>query len=204
MKTVLRIFLSTSLLLPFAHPQNSQSPITVQGINGTIYVEGVKYKKTMAGIQAAINALPAGGGIVVVPAGRYNGTASITIQKANVHVSGEPGAFLNFTPKAPFSAGINDRVFNLGCGPSGDRAIRGSIGSGTTTFAATSRSSTSDVVANDWLLIYLKDPNYQDSVSIDFAQVASVAGTNVNTLQPIRQAFSPTGGQTLQFQRMAA
>ncbi len=48
-------------------------------INDVIIVDGVKYLKTSTGIQAAINALPVGGGEVFLPAGTYTISALINI-----------------------------------------------------------------------------------------------------------------------------
>jgi hypothetical protein len=156
-----------------------------------------------AAIQAAINAAAVAGGTVFFPLGTYKVTNWLTIGASNITLLGEKGSVVHINPASVTSTTMFG--FTTGVGPSADRAISGSIAAGATSFTATSAGSTSDLTANTWLLIYLKDPNYNDAVNIDFVQVASVTGgTTVNLLNPIDQAFSASGGQTLQFQNMGA
>lgn len=53
--------------------------LNVAQFNKVITVDGVTYPATGAGIQAAINDLPAEGGKIFIPAGTYSVTATITI-----------------------------------------------------------------------------------------------------------------------------
>lgn len=62
--------------------------LTIGDINGVLIVDGTKFAQTGAGIQAAIDALPAGGGMVFLPQGTYTLSASITIKKDGVRLSG--------------------------------------------------------------------------------------------------------------------
>ncbi|MDD3007059.1 MAG: right-handed parallel beta-helix repeat-containing protein [Candidatus Pacebacteria bacterium] len=62
--------------------------LTTSSINNILYVDGTTYAQNSTGIQAAIDALPAEGGKVVLPAGTYNITATITITKSNVTLEG--------------------------------------------------------------------------------------------------------------------
>jgi Pectate lyase superfamily protein len=159
-----------------------------------------------ASMQAAINGCRSNGGVVHFAAGIYKHTTSLFVHSNNCDLLFERGAKLDFCPTAPFVSGTNGQAILIGGSePSLDRAISGTISAGAASFTASSSSSTTDLVANDWLLIYIKDPTLDDAVRIDFAQVASVSGgTTVNLAQPLQQNFSPSRGQTLNFQRMDA
>lgn len=182
--------------------------ISATKINSTIYVDGVTYPQTMVGIQSALNAqCTAGGGLIWLPGpATYAGTATISLPSAcsNVTIAGPPSAVVNFSPTAPFTAGVNDRAFNISNGISGtdNRPITASIAAGATSFVATLAGNTADLVANDWLAIYVKDPGYGEAIRLEYAQVASVAGTTVNLLQPLQSALTIGGAQTIQFERI--
>lgn len=66
------------------------SPLTVGQFNGVIYVDGVTYPT----IQSAINALPVGGGTVVLPPATYSVATNLTIP-ATVELDFLKGAVLN-------------------------------------------------------------------------------------------------------------
>lgn len=97
MKTILAIVLCA----PAAYGQGiSQPPITVQGINNIVYVDGVKYKGTAAGVQAAVNEVEAagctkggqvgsGGGKVVLGPGIYSfGSTGVVVNCNRVNLEG--------------------------------------------------------------------------------------------------------------------
>ncbi|GAI04584.1 unnamed protein product, partial [marine sediment metagenome] len=56
-------------------------------INKVVIVDGVHYSQDGAGIQAAIDALPAEGGKVFIPEGTYNISSTITVP-SNVWLEG--------------------------------------------------------------------------------------------------------------------
>lgn len=62
--------------------------LTTPSINTILYVDGTTYARNSTGIQAAIDALPIGGGKVILPAGTYNVTATINITKSNITLEG--------------------------------------------------------------------------------------------------------------------
>jgi len=62
--------------------------LTVSKINNVRVVDGVLFATSGAGIQAAIDDLPAGGGTVFIPAGTYTVSAPITVP-SNVTLEGE-------------------------------------------------------------------------------------------------------------------
>ena len=114
--------------------QLARPPIAVQGNNGIIYVDGVKYKQTGAGIQAAINALPnctiphhyyngyssAGPfehcGKVIMLAGNYTVSDTITVQGPFVTMEGSPGVAttLNCTQASGACIKWTDTTGNVG------------------------------------------------------------------------------------------
>ena len=62
---------------------------TTAMLNRMIVVDGITYPKTRAGIQAAIDSLPANGGTVLLPEGRYYLDGTINIKKHGVTLKGE-------------------------------------------------------------------------------------------------------------------
>jgi parallel beta-helix repeat protein len=60
-------------------------------INGAIVVDGDTYSRDSTGIQSAINALPSTGGEVLIPAGSYSVTATISVP-SNVTIRGQGSA----------------------------------------------------------------------------------------------------------------
>jgi hypothetical protein len=74
--------LGTGIVTPRLGPSSSA------GIGGAIrVVDGVTFPQTIAGIQLAINDLPATGGRVVVPAATYLGTAQLSL-RSNLWLDG--------------------------------------------------------------------------------------------------------------------
>ncbi len=65
--------------------------VTTPNINKQLIIDGTTYSADGAGIQAALNALPAQGGEVYIPEGTYNiapGVAPITIPQNNITLRG--------------------------------------------------------------------------------------------------------------------
>ena len=63
-------------------------PLVGANINGVLVVDGSTHAQTGAGIQAAIDALPAGGGMVFMPAGSYVLAAGITVKGDDIVLKG--------------------------------------------------------------------------------------------------------------------
>ena len=61
----------------------------VGNINDILFVDGVKYAQTLAGVQAAHDALPSTGGIIFLPSSvTYDGSTTLTISKDDVQLIG--------------------------------------------------------------------------------------------------------------------
>ena len=71
------------------YPSTSTDVITAPYINKSIIVDGIKYPATGAGIQSAIDDLPATGGEVIIPAGTYTIDTTILISKPSVYIVGQ-------------------------------------------------------------------------------------------------------------------
>ncbi len=69
-----------------AHTFNS--PMIAEEINDIIYVDGTNYAQTDAGIEAAMSALPASGGKVILPEGTYTISAEIDFQDDDIILEG--------------------------------------------------------------------------------------------------------------------
>lgn len=81
--------------------------ITTPNINKQLIVDGTTYAATGAGIQAALNALPAQGGEVYIPEGTYNLSAVLTIPQNNVTLRGAGRGTILF-----LSDGANSNVIS--------------------------------------------------------------------------------------------
>jgi hypothetical protein len=159
----------------------------------------------IAAIQLAVAAACAsGGGNVYFPNGIYKHSKTVQVSRngcSNVWLVAEPGAVLDFQPKAPFSPCGNDRQVCLGNGPATadtQIAISGPIAVGATSFT-TVATPTARIVPGTWLNIALRDSGLGDVAAFDWAQVASVSGNKISVTEPFQTRFTPGEGQTLTF-----
>lgn len=69
--------------------RDANAGTSLASLNDILFVDGVKYAQTLAGVQAAHDALPSTGGIVFVPSGiTYDGSTTLTISKDDVQLIG--------------------------------------------------------------------------------------------------------------------
>lgn len=125
-----------SLTLSSSAPLNVRGAATFANINSTIIVDGTTYAQTDVGIQAAINACPAGG-TVFLPAATYVISGTITITKAinfigagwgaNLQLAASVGAIplLHIVPSGQVRGiRIQDCQFSVASGTPGSYVIQ--------------------------------------------------------------------------------
>lgn len=157
-----------------------------------------------AAFLAAIAAAKARGGGVISSGGGYifKTTQKLLIDSSNITMD-LGGSEILFQPTDTVT---HDRAIvvhaNDTGGFSGLRVITGAIAAGATSFVAAAAGSVSDLVAGDWLFIQETDAGVGGEIVIcDWVQVASVAGTTVNTYTKFRTAF-PGTHSTVNFRRI--
>lgn len=137
-------------------------------------------------VQAAVDA----GGTVRFAAGTYTFSKTIVVRKSGTIIEGAgPDTLFVFKPTGPIIHCVNDRAFTTPCDVADTprRQIANAISEGDTSFTALGDAS--DLAAGDWLIINEKDNTVGEIVVVDWAQVASVAGQQVNVTVPFRTAF---------------
>lgn len=142
-----------SLTLTGSAPLIAQGGITAGSINAILYVDGVQYTT----IAAAIAALPASGGIVLIPPGTYVGPTSVPNGVALIGMGaswGEPSSlnrvFLTYTASLTLTNAFNTRWENLfldfSTAPANAGLILKASGTGSNTFC--SQNSFRNIVIN--------------------------------------------------------
>jgi hypothetical protein len=153
-------------------------------------------------IQALLNA----GGRVVLGAGTFHLTHTLTIgvNGTTLEGAGQSATTLEFTPPpagSPRGVCTTDRVITPRCGLSTtlQLQIADGIAVGDTSFTATNASDVADLSPGDWVIITINDLGIADGNThlgyptyVDWEQVASVHGTTVNVVTPFRMAFPNT------------
>lgn len=86
----------------------ASSEIKARKINKVIYVDGVNYTQTCAGINAAIDALGSAGGEVFLPEGTYTCAESVVVDFNNTTIRGAGrGSIIDASAGQPVTAVIN-------------------------------------------------------------------------------------------------
>jgi Right handed beta helix region len=145
-----------------------------------------------ATLQSAVDK----GGTVTLSARTYHLTRTIVLRHSGTVIVGAgPETILDYQPsQGPPQHCGNDRVITTPCAfdDPPPRRIAASIRVGDTSFTAAVAEDLADVHPSDWLLVNVYDSVIGDRIAVDWVQVQSVAGLQVNVTQPFRMAFDAT------------
>jgi hypothetical protein len=141
----------------------------------------------------ALQALVDKGGLVRLEARTYHLSRTLVIRQSGVALTGAgDSTVLEYTPSQTLQHCVNDRVITTPCSFDDvlPRQIAAPIGVGDTSFMAINAPDVQDVKPGDWLLINDYDSDIGDRVAVDWVQVESVVGLQINVTQPFRMAFT--------------
>lgn len=140
-----------------------------------------------ASMQAAL--LAAGGGHVVLPNRRCYCKSTWTESVPNVLIEGSGPASELYYDGTGTANDTQRALYVVGAFSALQALSNSGLSIGATSITAASATSTATLAPGQWIQLEEIDPTVGDITYFDFTQIASVSGTTINLVQPLRTAF---------------